>query len=81
MNKLTDGHLIQFASNPPWYQGLCLYNNADWRWGRVPSTESLMGRSLGPLPHPAVSLYGNQMGILVLKLLSLGMILNSFSDP
>lgn len=53
MNKLTDGDLIQFASNPPWYQGLCLCNNADLVWGSVPSTESLMRRSLGPLPNPA----------------------------
>lgn len=32
-------------------------------------------------PASAPSLYGNQMGLLVLKLLSLGLILNSFSDP
>lgn len=43
--------------------------------------QRLMGGPQIPSPTLPLSLYGDQMGILVLKLLSLGLILNSFSDP
>lgn len=41
LNKLTDGDLIQFASNPPQYQGLCLPNKGDLREGGGPAAEGL----------------------------------------
>ena len=51
MNKLTDGDSFQFALKPPQYQGLCLPNNGDWGWRRVPAAEA-HGKIPDPLPSP-----------------------------
>ena len=74
MNKLTDGDSFQFALKPPQYQGLCLPNNGDWGWRRVPAAEA-HGKIPDPLPPLSLFLNGDQMDILVLKLFSLGLLL------
>jgi hypothetical protein len=65
MNKLTDGDLIQFASNPPLYQGLCLPNNGDPRDGEGSLLQRADGMILTPSPTLPLSLCGSQMDILV----------------
>lgn len=56
-------------------------NNGGWKQGRVLAAEADGGGSQIPSATLPPSLYGNQMGILVLKLFSLELILNPFSDP
>lgn len=52
MNKLTDGDSFQFALKPPQYQRLCLPDNGDWGWRRVPAAEA-HGKIPDPLPNTA----------------------------